>query len=155
MIYHHCARCGRRILTGAGCPCMAQVNRERGRRYDATKRNKEHTAFYASKAWLKLRDACRDTYAHLDIYALYEHGVMRPGRIAHHIIPLEDDESKSLMLDNLIYVSDSSHQEIHKAYSAGKTEKAEMQRKLKDFQKRWKMSATAALETENTAPGGG
>lgn len=141
MIYHHCPRCGKRIPTGQTCSCLARIKRERDRVYDATKRNKTHTAFYASSDWITLRDDCRGRYANLDIYALYADGRITPGRVAHHIIPLDDDWTKRLAADNLIYVSDSSHQLIHKAYSAGDDAKRKMQKTLREYQRRWRDEA--------------
>ena len=85
-----------------------------------------------------MQHECKERYANFDIYALYANKRVCPGRIAHHIIPLEDDWNQRLCFDNLICVSDSSHQEIHKAYRAGSEAKQQMQDTLRSYQKRWK-----------------
>lgn len=80
---------------------------------------------------------CRAQCANLDLYALYEHGAMIPGRLVHHIVPIEDDWDMRLTLDNTICVSDASHREIHQQYESGNREKLEMQKKLKMYKNRF------------------
>lgn len=137
MIYKQCSYCGRRLPTGTKCPCIAQMEKARQKRYDQTKRNRKNYSFYVSEAWQKVRDICRIQCNNLDLFALYEHGLMIPGRLIHHIIPIEDDWDKRLMIDNTICVSDASHHEIHRQYDAGVAEKLQMQQKLISYKKRF------------------
>ena len=154
MIYRHCPRCGKKIAVGKEtCDCAQQIKRARDRRYDSEKRNRKHAAFYASPEWIIVRDACRDACMGLDLYALYARGQLVPGRVAHHIIPLEDDWTKRLLTDNVIYVSESSHQEIHRIYAAGADEKKALQTALRDFQRRCARGELPLMDSQT--PGGG
>lgn len=154
MIYRHCPRCGARLPVGERCPCVARAEAARQRSYDRERRNKQRADFYASRPWKQIQHDAKARYAGLDVYALYEHGAVRPGRLAHHIIPLEDDWEKRFDLDNIVFVSDASHREIHEAYGSGKQAKQMMQRKLKAFQERWKDGA-APVDGGNATLGGG
>lgn len=135
MIWKRCSRCKKRIPAGAVCECMQNIKRERDKIYDKEKRNKKLTAFYASESWIKVRDECRAYYCGLDMYELYHNNRIVYGRIAHHIVPIRDDWNKRYDADNLIYLSDVTHQYVHKQMDIGNTGIVEI---LKKCQKRWK-----------------
>jgi hypothetical protein len=121
-----CSRCGQVIKQGERCQCEL----ERQREYDRDNRNRESAAFYHSKSWSYLQKAIAARAGYQDEYVKFYKGRVMPGRIAHHIAPI--DERPELKLDgkNIIYVSDKTHQMIHAEYKKGIKEKEEMQRRL-------------------------
>lgn len=50
--------------------------------------------------------------------------------MVHHIIPVKDDWSKRYDIDNLIPLSNATHEYIEQTYAQGQREKIEMQRVL-------------------------
>ena len=49
------------------------------------------------------------------------------GRISHHIIPVSDRPDLAFNQDNLIFVSDKTHAEIHRQYDKDEDSKHKMQ----------------------------
>lgn len=105
MIYKRCGFCNKRIPLGSKCDCKKK-------RHQTLKSDKKDS-FYSSNEWKKIRKDVKKYFFSLDFYAFYVHGLVIEGRIAHHIVPLEVDEALKLNFENLIYVSESSHREIH------------------------------------------
>lgn len=95
------------------CPlgCNKKNKRESNKVYDKCQR--EHKDFYDSLAWKKLREACKNRFSGICIWTLYKHKRMVKGKIAHHIVPVEIKKELALNIDNLLYVSDEAHREIH------------------------------------------
>ena len=115
-IYKRCGRCGKRLPSGTKCECLKQRHKE----YDKYSRDKKSDDFYHSKEWDISREDAISFYVGMDIYSYYILGVIEYGTTVHHIIPLKDDWSKRVDRDNLIYLTDSNHQLIHKAMREGK-----------------------------------
>jgi 5-methylcytosine-specific restriction enzyme A len=115
-IYRRCGRCGKRLPSGTKCECL----KERHKEYDKYSRDKVSDDFYHSKEWEIARDDAISYYAGLDIYSYYIEGILEYGQTVHHIIPLKDDWNKRTDRINLIYLTDSNHQLIHKAMREGK-----------------------------------
>lgn len=65
-----------------------------------------------------------------DEYLKFYRARIVPGRIAHHIAPVNERPELKLDGRNIIYVSDKTHQMIHAEYNKGTKEKEEMQRRL-------------------------
>lgn len=105
MIYKRCSLCNKRIPSGSLCDC--KKNRHQTIKSDKT------DSFYDSKTWKRLRKKAKKYYFGLDFYAFYVYGLLIEGRTVHHIVPLEVDEALKTDFENLIYVSESSHREIH------------------------------------------
>lgn len=105
MIYKRCSFCNKRIPSGSICDCKKK--RHQKLKYEKNK------SFYDTKTWKKLRNQVKKFYFGLDFYAFFVHGILIEGRTAHHIVPLEVDEALKTDFENLIYVSESSHREIH------------------------------------------
>lgn len=105
MIYKRCSFCNKRIPSGSKCDCKKK-------RHQKQKCEKSES-FYNTKEWKKIRKDVKKYFFSLDFYAFYVHGLLVEGRTAHHIVPLEVDEALKLDFGNLIYVSESSHREIH------------------------------------------
>lgn len=97
--------------------------------YDSYRR--ELADFYASSAWRRIRLLVQSRCGGIDQYHLYKTGRIIPGTLAHHIIELRDDASKALELDNLIWLSDASHHEVHALYDKSAEDKVSTQKVLK------------------------
>lgn len=107
-IYKRCSRCGKRLETGGKCPCYNRGRDTRGRG--------THDDFYHSAEWGAARaKAVRRTFG-LDILAWYERGELVCGFTVHHITPLETGWDLRTAPDNLIYLSESDHREVHRRY---------------------------------------
>ena len=119
MIYKQCGRCGKRLPAGIRCPCNQQVKRIRDREYDRQRRDKKVAAFYHSGEWQTLQRMAKEKFHGIDIYALYHCGVMMKGKIAHHIHPVRQSWEERTDVNNLIYVSEKSHYEIHERMKKG------------------------------------
>lgn len=115
-IYKRCVRCGKRLPSGTKCECLKQRHKE----YDKYSRDKKSSAFYHTKEWEKVKEVTKAFYHGLDIYSYYILEKMEYGQTVHHIIPLKEDWGKRLKQDNLIYLTESNHQRLHKAMREGK-----------------------------------
>lgn len=82
---------------------------------------------------------------YIDLYAYYHDGKIIPATMVHHIVPISEDYTKRLDMDNLIPLSDKSHGIVHKAMKEGREE--EMIRLLLGYKEKWK-------KKENSKVGG-
>lgn len=112
MISKYCDRCHSRVDVGKQCSCMKKRKNEAYSSDD----------FYRSAMWEQAREFCIADCCGLDLYALFEQHRIEPGRIVHHIMPLEEYPKLRLERDNLIYLSDANHRLIHLLYDSGKFE---------------------------------
>ena len=123
-LYKMCPRCHSKYEYGQSCPneCMKKRKRESDRVY--VKYQKKNKDLYSSVRWQRLRDRCiaRDKIC---LWSYHKHKKIVQGKMAHHIIELEDDKSRAFDIDNLILVSDAAHREIHKLYNNGEKEKTQ------------------------------
>lgn len=126
MLMRICGVCGRQVKVGETCPCM----KDRQKAYDRDNRNKKSASLYHSRQWQLLQLAVKSRANFLDEYIMYYEKRMTAGRIAHHIIPVDERPDLAFNPQNLIYVSDKTHKMIHDAYRKGGKEKAAMQAKL-------------------------
>ena len=81
-----------------------------------------------------MQKACKDFFCGLDVYELYRNHRIVYGRITHHIIPIREDWERRFDVDNLIYLSDQSHHEVHARMDAGDRAVIE---ELREYRKRW------------------
>ena len=79
-------------------------------------RDAEYTEFYQSKEWQAMRKYIMAKYNGLDLYAYYVHHKIVKATMVHHINSIKKDISQCLALNNLIPLSASSHNEIHRLY---------------------------------------
>lgn len=126
MLMRICSACGRQVRVGEPCPCL----KERQKSYDRDNRNKKSASLYHSRPWQLLQLAVKSRAQYIDEYVMYYEKRMTAGRIAHHIIPVDERPDLALNPQNLIYVSDKTHKMIHDAYRKGGKEKAAMQARL-------------------------
>ena len=102
------------------------------------KEQKKYQSFYNSGSWIRSRlNLIANCYA-IDIVELYRTGKVKQGNPVHHIIELSEDYSLRLDTNNMIYVTDSNHQFIHKEYNKGDREKKAMQRVLNGLKTKFK-----------------
>lgn len=114
MLTKICPRCGKRLKLSAQCECYAK-------RYRDDKKDSDFDRFYQSKDWKAAKAAAKSRFHGVDVYMWHKTGILVPGHTTHHIEPIKDCWEKRLSKDNLIYVSESSHQEIHKLLLNPKT----------------------------------
>lgn len=118
------------------CPCCGKEVRQdekhtcRHKAYNRDRR-KADTRFYASRAWEYLREYVKARACGVDEYVFYKTGRIVPGKVAHHIIPVHDADSLKLDAENLIYVSQATHEKVHAAYARGKVSKERMIHELR------------------------
>lgn len=112
-------------------------NKERHKEYDAHCRNQTAKAFYNSSEWktTRLRVLARDTG--IDVYLYITEERVVPADTVHHIIELSEDYSKRLDLDNLISVSEQTHNMIGRIYK-DTARKTAMQETLRECMKEYK-----------------
>ncbi|WP_090037641.1 hypothetical protein [Clostridium frigidicarnis] len=123
-------RCGKIIPLGIKycdkCKQISERNKsERNKFYDENLRKNKNT--YGSKRWKQLSILCSNKFNGMDIYKLYKYGIIKQGELSHHVIEINEDESKIYDIDNLIWLTDGSHKEIHKEYRKGGQAKINMQ----------------------------
>lgn len=131
-IYKRCDSCGSRLPPGVKCKCKEP---SRQREYDASDRNRKSDAFYHSNDWTVAREMAKEYYHGLDIIELFENDKIVHGKTVHHIVPIKDDWNMRLDKDNLIYLTESNHQLIHRRMECG--EKEEVIHWLKSLITRW------------------
>ncbi len=131
MLMKICPRCKSKYQYRKPCPngCLEKNRKERNKVYDKTQR--KNSSFYKSRQWAKLTRACKAKFNGIDIYQLYKYKKLVPGVLSHHIEDLDNSPCKKLDLDNLIYLSDESHREIHKIYNQSRSCKNALQKFLK------------------------
>ncbi|MBH0342277.1 hypothetical protein ABB08_08715 [Paenibacillus larvae] len=100
------------MILKLGLRVMQTDKKEQARGYDKYKRNKEARNFYNSSAWKKCRESVliRDHY--LCQQCLKEQRITQADMV-HHIIPLLDDWSKGLDMDNLESLCNACHNKEH------------------------------------------
>ena len=114
-------RCGKVIpYSMKRCPkCEAKAKKERKENIRYYKqitydRDSKYNKFYKSKEWIKGRQLaivrdhalCRDCL---------DKDVITPYNTVHHIVPIKEDWSRRLDIDNLICLCESCHQKRHKS----------------------------------------
>ena len=112
-------RCGKVIPYNLkacdGCKCKIELERKQNTKHytKATyERDSKYNKFYKSKVWNSVRQLaiirdhalCKDCLAKNTITSY---------NTVHHIIPIKEDWSKKLDIDNLICLCESCHQKRH------------------------------------------
>lgn len=125
MISKRCDHCGKRVPVGAKCSCISPQH------YASSSNDKytqETKLFYQTQQWEKARDVCITRCYGLDLYSFYALGIIEYGQTVHHIVPIIDDYSKRLDINNLIYLTESNHRIIHEMYKSDFEKTAQMLR---------------------------
>lgn len=135
MLTKICSKCGTFYPANESCQCRSQ----RHKQYDMFQRNKESQAVYHSKQWPILTQMCKARCNGIDMYKLMTTGrvVLARNGLCHHIIEVTEDLRLAYDIDNLFYVGNGSHAEIHKIYNRSEKEKRELQDRMKKFILSW------------------
>ena len=133
-IYKRCSRCGKRLLEGTQCECRKARHKE----YKRYRKDSKEQSFYSSNAWLSIKEILKDRYKELDIYSYYVLNKIEYGQTMHHIEELKDNWGRRLDRDNIIYLTESNHQLIHKLYRESPKKKKETMQLLFELVERYK-----------------
>jgi len=140
----YCNRCGCNRLVPQGVKyCTAHTidktseNRQHHKEYDAHCRNRKAKEFYNSAAWKAARERALARDAGIDVYLYIMEGRIAAADTVHHIAELMEDYSKRLDIDNLISISEATHNMISRAYKDA-SKKAAMQQTLRECIKEYK-----------------
>lgn len=109
-IYKRCSRCNKRILEGTKCDCY----KERHKEYKKYRTDVKEQIFYSSDGWEIIKEKVKDKFKKIDIYSYYIYGVIEYGQTVHHIESIKENWERRLDISNLIYLTESNHQKIHK-----------------------------------------
>lgn len=110
-------------------------DKERYKRYDASRQNEREHKFYKTGEWLIVRAVVLDKYKGTDIYIYFTEDRIVSADTAHHIIELKEDWSLRLEPSNLFPLSSGTHKIIHGLYDSGK--KKETQELLRNMLDKW------------------
>lgn len=114
---------------------MKESKRDSNRYYDKNIRNQDSKVVYNSIQWDYLTTQCKSRFKGLDIYGYYTLGTIEYGSICHHIEEITLNANRKYDLENLIYLSSSNHNIIHKLY---KQDYEGTKRLLFELVSRWK-----------------
>ena len=132
MLKKICNKCGRKINVNEKCECNEASRRESYKIYNEKYRDRVAQTFYNSKAWRRVRTAVKERAGGVDEYVKETEGRLERGEIAHHIEEISERPELSLEMENIIYVSEATHNKIHAAYKQGGLRAAIMKTKLKE-----------------------
>lgn len=104
------------------CPCQKIRRSESNRLYDKHQRDRRSTAFYNSAEWGRVRQRVLDLDK-IDVYLYMTQGRVVPADTVHHIIPLKEDWSKRLDINNLMSLHHDTHSTLEREYDAARGEK--------------------------------
>ena len=128
-----CPKCNE-VLIGIGdkyceaCMLKAKKDNREDRReyYRAYKQSRDNISdFYNTKEWRAIRLMALAKQLHLCQVCLAKK-IFAKADMVHHIIPLRDDYTKGLELDNLICLCNSCHKKVHAQYDRSESDKQEM-----------------------------
>lgn len=133
MLLHKC-KCGaiipQSIKMCEKCEQRQQGQQSRHMQYNKHRRNRQAADFYTCAAWRKARAEALQRFDYIDIYAYYVDRTIKSADMVHHIVPIADDWNKRLEADNLIPLSNDTHNRIEAAYDRSTADKKAMQQLL-------------------------
>ena len=135
MLYKICPRCNKIInYTQRYCDKCTEEYKDnkklKNKIYDSKyRKNKE---VYHSTNWDKVKVVVKNRDNNLCRICLDQERI-RPVKIVHHIIPVEDNEKLVYNPTNLISVCDSCHRDIHSTYDKTEHSKKELQKYLNNL----------------------
>lgn len=110
-------------------------NKERYKTYKANRlkndTEKKIQEFYKDPRWIRVRELVRVKQYGIDILEYYRTGEIVAAEVYHHIICTRDDWSKRLDIYNILGLTNSNHQKIHRQYSKDSKTKEHTQKMLK------------------------
>lgn len=148
MIYKYC-RCGKKIehtkkLCDECTEKYGSLEKDRYRRYNASREDKEYQRFYTSKEWIEKRSEVVSRDKGLCLLCFYNNIIEGQGAV-HHIDEIKDNWDLRLDEDNLICLCAKCHRNVHKEYKKNLKNKIKTQRMLKGLVEKSKLE----LDIEN------
>lgn len=115
-----------------------QLTKQRHKEYKTNRKDKKEQEFYNTRLWKQAKESAKYKTFGIDVYEWYINERIVMGETVHHIIEIKEDWSKRLDIEkNLIYLTNSNHQVIHKIYSKSEHDKKQMQKLLMELLKRF------------------
>ena len=118
-------------ITKTYCDRHTVTKAQRDKEYDTKHRDRKAKAFYNSKAWQTVRQRILALDNHIDLYLYATERRIVKASLVHHIIEYREDPSKGLDPNNLISVSEETHEKTIKQAYANEESKREMQDQLR------------------------
>lgn len=118
-------------ITKTYCDRHTVTKAQRDKEYDTKYRDRKAKAFYNSKAWQIARQRVLTLDNHIDLYLYATERRIVKASLVHHIIEYREDPSKGLDPNNLISVSEETHEKTIKQAYANEESKREMQNQLR------------------------
>ncbi|WP_353096215.1 HNH endonuclease [Tissierella praeacuta] len=112
-----------------------QERKEYHKHYDKYIRDQDAADFYNSAEWEKAREYVIAKYEGLDLYAFFIEKEIIYADTVHHIEELRENWNRRLDISNLIPLSRSNHNKIHKMYEK---DREGVQELLFNLLERWK-----------------
>ena len=112
MLAKICDRCHKRIDYNNKCSCYKLNNKSS----KTDLYNADVKQFYNTTEWAKARAKAMQLTYGLDPISLVQHNRIEQAFTVHHIVPIIDDYSKRLDIDNLIPLTEKNHRMIHEMY---------------------------------------
>lgn len=133
-----CPTCNRLVEYGTKyCKEHEQLDKDKYKEYKLNRTDTKEQSFYTSGKWLSLRQvAIRDCYG-IDIFKFYTENIIESVEVCHHIIEVKEDWNKRLDIDNVICLTEESHQKIHQIYDKSKQDKEYCRQMLIRMKKRF------------------
>ena len=118
-------------ITKTYCDRHTITKAQRDKEYDAKYRDRKAKAFYNSKAWQTARQRVLALDHHIDLYLYATERRIVKASLVHHVIEYREDPSKGLDPNNLISVSEETHEKTIKKAYANEQSKKKMQDRLR------------------------
>lgn len=125
-------------ITKTYCARHTVTKAQRDKEYDAKYRNRKAKAFYNSKAWQTVRQKVLTLDNHIDLYLYATERRIVKATLVHHIVEYREDPSKGLDPNNLISVSEETHESTIKQAYASEESKRDMQERLRSAIKEYR-----------------
>ncbi|ACL19506.1 conserved hypothetical protein [Desulfitobacterium hafniense DCB-2] len=113
-----------------------EKQKQRHKEYKQRRDDKKEQAFYSSDEWVRTRDYVKAKYHGLCLWSYYVDREIVFCESVHHIEELKEAWEKRLEVDNLIPLSETVHQKVHRLMREnGKNEKVKMV--LRELKRKW------------------
>lgn len=128
-------KCGKRIpITEKQCE---DCRRKQQKSYDTYKR--ENRDIYRDRRWAVVRAMAKEDSNGIDLYHLYRTGRIVEGTLGHHIVEVKEDRSLAFDPENVFWLTDGSHKEVHALYERSAEDKKATQDLLHRLKKAYKV----------------
>lgn len=114
-----------------------EAEKARHTEYRLKRTDKREQDFYNTSEWKRIRDAARSMQNGVDVFSYYILGKVEEAETYHHIIEIKEDWTRRLDVDNLIGLTESNHQRIHKLYNKSIRDKKQIKKLLFNLVQRY------------------